>query len=131
MLSARYSSLAEFAVAAVAVFALNVACCTWVDDNWGVWMAGSGARIESKLERLRTSKSLQRPVGWVRTGSAATYALAAAVINAILVVATARVITGRSVGAARIRTASLSYALLFAGVFSACGYALGRVIRAL
>ncbi|HMK11945.1 MAG TPA: hypothetical protein VK461_10215 [Acidimicrobiales bacterium] len=131
VLAARYSSLTVFAIAAVAVFALNVACCTWVDDNWGAWMAGSGARLESKLERVRTSKRLSKPVGWIRSGSAVTYALAAGVMNAILVVATARVVTGRAVGAARLRTASLSYALLFAGVFSACGYALGRVIRAL
>ena len=130
VLSARYQSFLVFALGALAVFALNVACCTWVDDNWGTWMAGSGARVEAKLARMRDAKALRKPIGWIRTGSTLTYALAAAVINAILVVATARVVTGRAVGAARIRTASLAYALLFTGVFAASGYALGRVIRA-
>jgi len=131
VLSARYQSVLVFALGAVAVFALNIACCTWVDDNWGIWMAGSGARVEAKLERMRDAKALRKPIGWIRTGSTLTYALAAAVINAILVVATARVVTGRTVGRARIRTASLAYALLFTAVFTACGYVLGRVIRAL
>jgi hypothetical protein len=128
VLAVRFNSLAVFGVAAVAVFVLNVACCTWVDVNWGQFAAGPGRRVGDKIEKLRTRKALEKPVGWITSGSTRSYALAAAVINAILVVATARVVTGRPVGTPRIRTASLTYALLFCGVYSVCGYALGKVI---
>jgi hypothetical protein len=128
VLAVRYNSLAVFGVAAVGVFLLNVVCCTWVDANWGPFAAGPGGRVEARIEKLRTRKTLEKPIGWITSGSARSYALAAAVINAILVVATARVVTGSPVGAQRIRTASLTYALLFAAVYSVCGYALGKVI---
>jgi hypothetical protein len=128
VLAIRFNALAVFGIAAAAVFLLNVACCTWVDANWGLFAAGPGERVEAKIEQLRTRKALEKPIGWITSGSARSYALAAAVINAILVVATARVVTGSPVGAQRIRTASLTYALLFSAVYSACGYALGKVI---
>jgi len=129
VLSVRFNSLAVFGVAALAVFVLNVACCTWVDTNWTAFVAGPGQRVEARIDKLRARKSLEKPVDWIVNGSTRSYALAAAVINAILVVSTARVVTGTPVGPQRIRTASLAYALLFTGVFAACGYALGRVIR--
>ena len=128
VLSARYDSLRVFAVAAFAVALLNVACCTWVDNHWGEWVAGSGARVETRLQNMRGKKSLQRPVRWIEQGNAARYALAAAIVNAILIVGTARIITGRPVGSRRIRVASVSYALIFTGVYSLCGYMLGRLI---
>lgn len=128
VLAIRFNPFAVFCIAAVAVFLLNVACCTWVDLNWGLFAAGPGQRVEDRIEKLRTRKALEKPVGWITSGSTRSYALAAAVINAILVVATARVVTGRAVGASRIRTASLTYALLFSGVYSVCGYALGKVV---
>ena len=108
--AARYDSLRVFAVAAFAVALLNVACCTWVDDHWGEWVVGSGARVETRLQKMRDKKSLQRPVSWIEQGNPARYALAAAIVNAILIVGTARIITGRPVGASRIRVASISYA---------------------
>jgi hypothetical protein len=128
VLSARYDSLRVFAIAAVAVALLNVACCTWVDNHWGEWVAGSGARVETRLQNMRDKKSLQRPVSWIEQGNPARYALAAAIVNAILIVGTARIITGRPVGSGRIRVASISYALIFTGVYSLCGYMLGRLI---
>lgn len=128
VLAVRFNPLAVFGIAVLSVFLLNVACCTWVDANWGLFAAGPGGRVEARIQKLRARKSLEKPIGWITNGSARSYALAAAVINAILVVATARVVTGSPVGAQRIRTASLTYALLFSAVYSFCGYALGRVI---
>ena len=128
VLSARYDSLRVFGIAAVAVALLNIACCTWVDNHWGEWVAGSGARVETRLRKMRDKKSLQRPLGWIAQGTAGRYALAAAIVNAILIVGTARIITGKAVGPHRIRVASISYALIFTAVYSLCGYMLGRLI---
>jgi hypothetical protein len=131
VLAATYDSLRVFAVAALAIVLLNVACCTWIDEHWGEWVAGSGARVETRLRKMRDKKSLEKPVSWIEQGTAARYALAAAIVNAILVVGSARIFTGRPVGSHRIRVASLSYGLIFAGVYSLCGYMLGRLIAAL
>ena len=51
--------------------------------------------------------------------------------NAILIVGTARIVTGKAVGSHRIRVASISYALIFTAVYSLCGYMLGRLISLL
>ncbi len=131
VLAATYDSLRVFAVAALAIVLLNVACCTWVDEHWAAWVTGSGARVEKRLQKMRTRTSLQKPIGWIEEGTVARYVLAAAIVNAILVVGSARVITGRPVGPRRIRVAALSYGLIFAGVYSLCGYMLGRLASAL
>jgi hypothetical protein len=130
VLSARYDSLRVFAIAALAVVVLNVACCTWIDDHWGEWVAGSGARVENRLQKMRAKKSLQRPVSWIEQGTAGRYALAAAIVNAILVIGSARIITGKPVGPHRILVAAISYGLIFTAVYSLCGYMLGRLIAA-
>ncbi len=128
VLAATYDSLRVFGIAACAIALLNVACCTWVDDHWGAWMASSGQRVGARLEKMRDRKALQKPIGWIEEGTPGRYALAAAIVNAILVVGTARVITGKPVGARRIRVASFSYGMIFAGVYSLCGYMLGRLM---
>jgi hypothetical protein len=130
VLAATYDSLRVYAVAALAIVLLNVACCTWIDAHWGEWVAGSGARVETRLKKMRDKKSLQKPVSWIEQGNASRYALAAAIVNAILVIGTARIITGKAVGSHRIRVAAMSYGLIFAGVYSLCGYMLGRLISA-
>ena len=130
-LAATHDSLRVFVVAAAAIALLNIACCSWVDQHWGTWMGSSGARVGARLEKMRSRKSLQKPIGWIEQGSPGRYALAAAIVNAILVVGTARVITGNPVGPRRIRVAALSYGITFAGVYSLCGYMLGRLIAAL
>ena len=130
VLSARYDSLRVFAIAALAVVLLNVACCTWIDDHWGEWVGGSGARVERRLEKMRAKKSLNKPVSWIEQGTAGRYALAAAIVNAILVIGSARIITGKPVGRHRILVAAGSYGLIFTAVYSLCGYMLGRLITA-
>ena len=57
--------------------------------------------------------------------------LAAALVNAVEVDAMARLIGGRPVGAHRVFVASLGFAAFCAIVFSAFGFLLGDVIRAL
>ena len=128
VLSARYDSLRVFGIAALAVVLLNVACCTWIDNHWGEWVAGSGARVETRLQKMRDKKSLQKPVSWIEQGTAGRYALAAAIVNAILVIGSARIITGRPVGPHRILVAAISYGVIFTAVYSLCGYMIGRLI---
>jgi hypothetical protein len=130
VLAATYDPLLVFVGAATGILLLNIACCTWIDENWGIWIAGRGARVAAKLDRLRDGKTVSKTLGWITGGSGVRYAVAAAIVNAIIVVGTTRVATGVPVGNRRIRIASLAYAVMFAGVFSACGGALGRVIDA-
>ncbi len=129
MLSARYDSLRVFGVAALAVVLLNVACCTWIDNHWGEWVAGSGARVETRLQKMRDKKSLQKPVSWIEQGNAARYALAAAIVNAILIDRHRAHHHGQAGRVpAESASPSISYALIFTGVYSLCGYMLGRLI---
>ena len=108
---------------------LNVACCTWIDNHWGEWVAGSGARVETRLQKMRDKKSLQKPVSWIEQGTAG--ALRARRRDR------QRDPGGRHRSdhhgqAGRIpaesASPSISYGLIFTGVYSLCGYMLGRLI---
>jgi ABC-type multidrug transport system fused ATPase/permease subunit len=131
VLSAWLNPLVVFAVAAVAVALINVALCGWLDGHWDGWVAsGRAAKVEKRLEKLRSGKVMRHPVEWITRGSDAWFALAAALINAITVVAIARLVGGQAVGRHRILVASIAYALFFVALFSIIGFALGDVIRA-
>ena len=71
VLAVRFNPLAVFGIAVLSVFLLNVACCTWVDANWGLFAAGPGGRVEARIQKLRARKSLEKPIGWITNGSAA------------------------------------------------------------
>ena len=120
-----------FAVAAVALSFLNVALCGWLDRNWDAWFAsGNANKVEKRLEKLRASRMMSRPVSWISRGSDLWFALAAAMINAITVIALARIIGGKPVGRHRVLVAGIAYSIFFAALFSIIGVGLGDVIRA-
>ncbi len=74
--AAWFNPLIVFGAAAgLLLTLLNVACCTWIERQWGGWIA----------------------VAWITRGSDAWYTLAAALANAIIVVALARFIGGQPV----------------------------------
>ncbi len=117
------SVLVAFVAGAVLWTLANIAVCTWVDRDWTAFAAGSGQKIEAKLQKARSSSVMSRAVGWIESGSAFWFGLAAVLINAFWVVAIARVITGSPVGERRIVVASAAYAVVWAGVFALIGYA--------
>jgi hypothetical protein len=131
-LAAWLRPLVVFVFAAAGLIFTNVACCTWVDDHWDGWVAsGKAKKVEKRIEKLRTGRLMRHPVEWIRRGSDVWFALAAALINAITVIAIARVIAGQRLGAHRVLVASVAYSLFFAALFSLLGFALGDAIRAL
>ncbi len=129
VLSAVINPLLVFAAAAIVLTIVNVACCTWLQRHWDIWSRGGAARrVESRLEKMRSSRVMSHPVAWITRGSDAWFMLAAAALNAIMVVTSARLITGQPVSERRIRLAAIGYGVFFAALFSLIGRAAQDVI---
>ena len=130
LLSASFEPPRVFVAATVAVVLLVVGCCTWVDRRWDDWVAGNGGRIETRLESMRASRLLRRPVGWIQRGTDRQYALAAALANPILVAAFARSLTGQPIGERRIMLGAVAYAVPYAAMWTILGFLVGEAVRA-
>ena len=129
VLAATTRPLVVFAVAAVLFTLINLACCRWVNTHWTQFVAGSGARIEKQLEKARAGRRMGRVVGWIEHGSDKHFALASMLLNAVWVVAFARILGGKRVGDRRILIASVAYGVGAAGMESLLGWVVGGLIR--
>jgi hypothetical protein len=118
--------LPVFVGAACAVSLLSVGCCRWLDRRWDEWLLGHGARVEHRLETMRASRLMQHPVGWIQSSSDRRYAVAAAVVNPILVLALARSVGGTPIGTRRILLGSIAYAIPYVAMWTLVGMALSR-----
>jgi hypothetical protein len=87
--------------------------------------------VEKRLAKLRDGRVMRHPVNWISNSSGWLFALAAALFNAVIVVALARLISGRPVGERRIFMAALGYSVFFAGLFSIIGFVGEEAIRAI
>jgi hypothetical protein len=130
LLAAWTNPLVVFAVAAIGVTAADGLCCTWLDREWERWFAGSGKRLEPRLEHLRAGRLFRRPVAWIEHGSNRQFALGAAITNAIIATVILRLLTGAPVGPRRILLASLAYGVFFTGLYTLVGFMLGSALRA-
>ena len=130
LLAAACRPLVVFAVGAVAVSLLAIACCTWLERRWEDWFSGNGNKLEKRLERMRESRLLRRPVAWIQHGSDRQYAFAAAVANPVLVAALARSIGGRPIGRRRIVLGAVAYAIPYVALWTLVGVALGGAVHA-
>jgi hypothetical protein len=130
LLAALFETPLVAAAATVAVIVLVVGCCSWMDRRWDLWLSGNGTRLESRLETMRTSRLMQRPVAWIQSGSDRRYALAAAVANPILVGAFARSLTGAPIGERRILLGAVAYTIPYVAIWSILGLGLGAAVRA-
>jgi hypothetical protein len=130
VLAAAFSASIVYVVATAAVIGLVIACCRWLDRRWDDWFAGNGKRIETALERMRTSNLMRHPVAWIQSGSDRSYAFAAAVANPILVAGLARFIGGGPVGDRRIVLGAIAYAVPYVAMWSLVGFAVGQALRA-
>ena len=111
-----------FAITAVALVVINIACCRWLQRHWESWTtAGTGNRVEAKLEKMRQSRVMKHPVAWITRGSDWWFALATAIVNPIIVVAAARTIGGQPISERRILIASIAYAVPMAAIFTLTG----------
>ncbi len=124
LLAASLRPALVYPLAVLAVFGLAVGCCTWLDRRWDDWLSGHGSRMEKRLESMRGSRLMRRPVAWIEGSSDRRYALAAAIVNPILVVGLARTISGQAVSRRRILLGSLAYAVPYVGMWTLVGLAL-------
>jgi hypothetical protein len=129
-LAAAFRASVVYVVATAVVIGLVIACCRWLDRRWDEWFAGNGKRIESSLEKMRTSNLMRHPVAWIQSGSDRSYAFAAAVANPILVAGLARFIGGGRVGERRIVLGAIAYAVPYVAMWTLVGFAAGQALRA-
>src|SRR5262245_66425015 len=64
-LAASFGPVVVLGAGAVAVSFLSIACCRWVDRRWDEWCSAHGERIEKRLEKMRDSRLMRRPVTWI------------------------------------------------------------------
>src|SRR5262249_31590566 len=126
ILTVALRPLPVFVGATCAVSLLSIGCCRWLDRRWDEWLLGDGARIEHRLERMRASRLMQRPVGWIQSSSDRRYAVAAALVNPILVLALAKSVGGIPIGKRRILLGSIAYAIPYVAMWTIVGIALSR-----
>lgn len=119
-------ALPVFVGACCAVSLLSVRCCRWLDRRWDEWLLGHGTRMERRLERMRTSRLMQHPVAWIQSSSDRRYAVAAAVVNPILVLALAKSVGGTPISKRRILLGSVAYALPYVAMWTVVGIAISR-----
>ena len=129
LLAASFGPVLVYVAAVVAVSSLSIACCRWVDRRWDDWFLGN-ERIVRRLETMRESRLMRRPVGWIERGSDRQYAVASALANPVLVVALARSVGSMPIPQRRIRLGSIAYAIPYVAMWTLLGFALGDVIRA-
>jgi hypothetical protein len=128
VLAAAWRPLFVFGAGAAAVSLLAIFCCTWLERRWDDWFSGNGNRLEKRLERMRESRLMRKPVAWIQHGSDRQYAFAAAVANPVLVAALARSIGGRPIGRRRIVLGAVSYAIPYVALWTLVGIALGSAV---
>jgi hypothetical protein len=124
LLAATLRPALVYPFAVLAVFGVAVGCCTWLDRRWDDWLSGHGSRMEKRLASMRDSRLMRRPVAWIEGSSDRRYALAAAVVNPILVVGLSRTISGRAVSRRRIVLGALAYAIPYVGIWTLVGLAI-------
>jgi hypothetical protein len=130
VLAASFRPLVVFVAASLAVALLTIASCRWVDRRWDDWLSGNASRMGKRLDGMRKSRLMTRPVRWIERGSDRSYAFAAAVCNPVLVLGVARSINAKPVGERRIVLGCIAYAIPYVAMWTLVGLALGTAIRA-
>ena len=131
-LSAWLGWLPAFVLAAVCYTGFSLVCCTWLLRRWDQWeLSPSGARLERRLDKLRTNRVLKYPVGWLSHGSLVLFTIASAILGAVFGVAVFRWATGAHLSRGRVLVASIAAGLWFAAFNSGIGAAVGRVLQSI
>ena len=130
LLAASLRPSLVFVAGAIAVTCLSIVCSAWLNQRWDDWLSGNDKRVANKLETMRTSRLMRRPVAWIEGGTDRQYALASALANPVVVVAVARSVSGNPIRGRRIRLGSIAYAIPYVAMWTLFGLALGDAIRA-
>jgi hypothetical protein len=126
--SGMVQPLILWALAVVIVGLINLACCYWIVREWSAFRGGAGGRLERRIDGLRDSRLMRRPIAWISEGNPGRFALAAILTNAITAVAAARVV-GAPVDGRRIMYASFAFAAVSCALHTAFGSIIGNLIR--
>jgi hypothetical protein len=118
-----------FGIAVGALTFVNIVCCAWMQHRWDDWIRGYGARLETRLEKLRRGRVLKHPLGWISRDSTVLLVIAAGLIGTVIVVAVARLAGSNPIGRRRVLLASLSYSIGFAATYTGVGVAIERLVR--
>ncbi len=95
----------------------------------GEWTrTGGGSRIEARIQKVLEGRILGHPASWATRASVGWFTLAAILLNAVVAVAVAWLISGQPVGARKVRAASVGYSVFFAALFCAIGFAAGDIL---
>ena len=129
--AAWLNTLAVAVVSVVVLSAINLFCCSWLNREWDGWATGSGKRVEARIQKLRSSKRVRKPVEWVTDGSIGWYVAAACLTNAVQTTALARVIGGQPVEERKLRTGAIGFSVFVALLFSLIGLGMRDIITAL
>lgn len=118
-----------FGLAAPMLTLVNIASCNWLQRSWESWIQGHGAKLEAKLERLRRSRLLRHPVGWIARESEVWFVIAAGLIGTVIVVGVARLSGGEPVARRTLAFASVAYSAGFAATYTIVGLGIGDLLR--
>jgi hypothetical protein len=118
-----------FGVAAGALTLINVACCNWLQRSWDDWIRGHGAKLETRLAKLRRGRLLKHPLGWITRDSTVLLTIAAALIGTVIVVAVDRLAGSKPIGQRQILFASVAYSVGFAATYTGLGVAIENLVR--
>jgi hypothetical protein len=120
-----------FAVAGGVLTLVNIACCTWMQRRWDEWILGYGAKLETRLAKLRRGRVLKHPFGWITRDSTVLITVAAGLIGTVIVVAVIRLAGAKPIGRRRILFASVAYSAGFAATYTGVGVAIEHLVRVL
>jgi hypothetical protein len=126
--AAWLNALIVAVVAAVVLSIINIFCCTWLNREWAAWAAGSGKRVEARIQKLRSSSRARKPVAWVTDGAVGWYVAAACLTNAVQATALARVIGGQPVAERKVRIGAIGFSIFVAVLFSLIGLGLRDIL---
>jgi hypothetical protein len=125
-----YNPLAVWPIAVAIVAAINYACCMWVWREWPSFVSGAGAKFEKRIDGLRNSKLMRKPIAWISEGSTRRFTLAAILTNAVTAVTAAHIV-GAAVDRRRIACAALGFAAVSCALHTAFGTLIGYGVRAI
>ena len=128
--AALTNPLVVWPVATAIVTAINFAFSTWLMREWPAFRAGSGAKLEKRVEGMREGRLMSRPIAWISEGSVRRFTLAAILTNAITAVVAARIV-GAPVDRRRIFCAALGFSAVSCGLHTTFGALIGYAVRAL
>jgi hypothetical protein len=117
-----------FGIAAGVLTFVNIACCAWMQRRWDDWILGYGAKLETRLEKLRRGRVLKHPLGWISRDSTVLLIIAAGLIGTVIVVAVTRLAGRPPISRRQILLASLAYSVGFAATYTGVGVVVENLV---